>query len=1521
MVTSLGVWGDERVVPLYGACASVLAFVVQFVHLRRSPETSKDPVTALGRSDDEVVNSRPGYRSAFGHVVDYNGGTTRFSLKIARLVCCVALATFSAVPLVRAHFEQPLVQWIEGVHCGLYVYASALSLGDILSRSRSSTFSAHLVLVLLLPFFVSVYRNIIPLFIRGGAPADAAEGAFLWAKLLLLFEASVLIPSIVPQYDPAITHPNEEQQASLLAFVMFSWLDSTVAKAAQVSHLSIDDLPTLSAGNTAKELVERSFKYVDPFNTGTDSHILWGFFRFYRKDFVICMLLSIAGGILPLGTPIAIQNLLIVLETNGADSKYEPWMWVLFLFVSASLYTLADQWYLWITHRQHVTTQAILTELIFQHALRARVKAETTRDAEDSSSPDGRNGKENLSGRLSNLVTSDLENIRLGNIFWMHTLVKWPLQCVVAIVLIYRILGWSTFVGLGAMIAMIPLPTYLSTYVRKYQAVMMAKMDARVQLISETLGVVRMIKLFGWESRVAEQIAERRQEELVQLRKTRMVEMINNVSTFNIPLLSMIVTFVSYTILQKGELTPSRLFPALSGFLMMQYLQLMFNSLPAVLQGKISIDRINNFLHTTELLDEFEHPPVTGDDAFAAPADADIDIGISHSVFTWSTSVPGSGAQTPVDPSSPAPRKFALRIDEPLRFERGAINLIVGPTGAGKTSLLMALLGEMHAHPSAPGLGTCVRLPREGGVAYAAQESWVQSETIRDNILFGSTFDEVRYDKVIKQCALERDLALFAAGDKTEVGEKGITLSGGQKARITLARAVYSKAEILLLDDVLAALDVHTCRWIVNQCFKGELLRGRTVILVSHNVALTRPVANFVVALGPDGRIASQGSLDKVFEEDKELMEELEAEVGDLAKVDQEVDRSPVEEASIAVDEGNLVIAEEVSKGGVAWSAMKLYFGNTSSVPWFFWLMYPLAFVITHSMLNLQQWELGLWASQYETHDRSEVRVGLYAALYLAILVTQCCIYAIGWYWGTTGSLRASRIVHQQLVGPVLGTTLRWLDMTPTSRIITRCTTDIQSMDNSIFRSFHMFLEHTFYIVSKLVAVTIIIPLFFFPAALIFAIGGWYSASYMRAELPIKREMSNAQAPVLGHFGSAIAGLVSVRAYGAQESFKLESYRRIDNYSRAAFPFSALTRWVTVRVNVLGTALTTALAAYLTYSASIGAANSGFSLSMASEISRRIFFWFLALNEFQVSANSLERIQQYLVIEQEPKATEAGVPPAYWPASGELRVEKLSARYTPDGPKVLHDLSFEVKSGERIGIVGRTGSGKSSLTLSLLRCIYTEGKVFYDGLATDTLNLDALRCNITIIPQVPDLLRGTLRENLDPHGQHDDVTLNDALRSAGLFALQERVALSLGGEHAQGAESGRITLDSEIAGGGGNLSVGQRQIIALARAMVRRSMLLILDEATSAIDYETGAVIEKALREEFGKDVTVLTVAHRLQSIMYSDKIMVLDAGRIVEFDSPSALLKLPSGGYFRGLVDESMDRAALYAMAGMSVE
>ncbi|VDC03254.1 unnamed protein product [Peniophora sp. CBMAI 1063] len=835
----------------------------------------------------------------------------------------------------------------------------------------------------------------------------------------------------------------------------------------------------------------------------------------------------------------------------------------------------------------------------------------------------------------------------------------------------------------------------------------------------------------------------------------------------------------------------------------------------------------------------------------------------------------------------------------------------------------MVLLGEMHFAPLRS--GAQVSLYRSGGVAYATQESCVMSGTIRDNILFRAEYDEARYKKgqhpyrlaaprllltspcalaVIYQCALKRDLTLFPASDRTEVGEKGQTLSGGQKARITLARAIYSSADVLLLDDVLAALDVHTAKWIVGKCLKGELVRGRTVLLVTQNVALVGPIAAFVVAFGAGGEIVARGSHAEVLSKNSALVAD-QAVISEEAEESDDIENEEEPETEYVAD-GKLVVEEVVAKGHISTGALMLFWTSLGGDhPVLFWSNFVIGMLAYRVLANLQPFWMGRWADAYAVPG--PVSVTFYLGVFLLLVLGTVLTFMGANATLMFGVLRAARNIHAQLMDAILGTTLRWVDSTPSSRIITRCTKDIKAIDGQLAFQFKWLVSVSAQLIVQLVAIVLVAPAMLLPGLVILALGAWVGNVYMKAQLPVKREMSNKKAPVLGHFSAAVAGLVSIRAYGAQEAFRHESYRRIDEYTRVGRTLYNLSCWVSLRSDTLGALLSSTLGAYMVYgpgAATIGASNAGFALAMAAAFSQLILWLVRVYNDFEVEGNSLERIQAYLEIEQEPKPTIECQPPASWPSSGELHVENLSARYSPDGPKVLHGLNFSVKSGERVGIVGRTGSGKSSLTLSLLRCIFTGGSVRYDGVDTASLNLDELRAKITIIPQVPQLLSGTLRENLDPFGEYDDAVLNSALRASGLLSLQSE------------GDENRITLDAQVASGGGNLSVGQRQILALARALVRGSKVLILDEATSSIDYQTDAIIQSSLRKELGNDVTLLTVAHRLHTIMDADKIMVLDAGRIVEFDHPRVLLE-KTGGYFRSLVDESRDRDALYAITG----
>ncbi|KAF7324455.1 ATP-binding cassette transporter abc4 [Mycena sanguinolenta] len=1331
--------------------------------------------------------------------------------EIPRLCGCVALVglTFASIKHDDTNFSISVIYQLGLV----YVYASVLAFISIIVRRWTKILARHLNILFCITFFTYVYRDLFPLATFTQPQRDISEGWLLWAKFSIVTAIGVVVPLFAPQgalLDKSEALISPEETASLFSLVTYTFLDPLILLASRLPHLPYNLLPPLAYYDDAKNLKSASFPYLDPSSNTNPHHVAANF-----------------------SNPVAINRLLDYLEMRGSSATIRPWFWICLLFVGPMFGSIATQWSNFIYSRVSIQTEAILTELVFEHSLRVRVKAETSQREYEApavhSLEDPTNGR-NLVGKLNNLITTDLHNIVSAG-GTLPQFLLYFLQSCLGVWFLYEVLDWAAFVGLGVTLAGFPLLGYIGGRIRVVQQGLMQQTDARVQKVSEIMNLLRMIKLFAWEKQTEERISDARERELKWLWRCNVLELTITVANFTIPTLTMLSTYATYS------MTVFDMFR--------RQLYEFFAALTILMTGR------------TELLDTRSSEALSSPSQASSSHNHDNEkIGFNNATFSWSSN---DGLST---------SNFLLRIEGQLLFKRDCINLIMGPTGSGKTSLLMALLGEMHFLPSSR--DSWFNLPRDSGVAYAAQQSWVQNDTIKGNILFGAPFDLGRYNK----------------GDLQEIGENGVTLSGGQRMRVTLARAVYSSASILLLDDVFAALDVHTAQWIADKCFAGELLAHRTVILVTHNIALTKPIAGFIVSLDSDGLVQSQGAVSEVLAKNHDLTFEV---INDAKKLapQQAIDESP-EKPRV---NGRLVTAEEINVGHVSWTALKLYLSALGGRhPFVYFTGLILCMFIADSTVNLQTWYLSYFASQYEDHEKSQVHVAYHLSIYAGILFATMMIHSCSFLVYLFGMVRASSIIHTKLIQSIMGTTLRFLDITPTSRVIARCTEDLRDVDLNIGPTLWAILELSFFVAIRLGAIVLLAPPFLLPAAVLLLVGAWIGALYTKAQLSIKREMY-ARAPILGHFGAAITGLVSIRAYAAQEAFIDISLKHINHYTRSARTFQNLHRWIALRMDTLGAVFTTALATYMVYFRNHSSSSIGFSLNMASAFGMIILGGVSMVNDLEVQSNSLERINDYLQIEQEPKPTFNGLPPAHWPSSGNLQVENLSARYSVDGPAVLHGISFDIKGGERIGIVGRTGSGKSSLTLALLRAIYSDGEVYYDGIPTSSLNLQSLRRNITIIPQTPELLSGSLRMNLDPLGEHDDLTLNTALRAAGLFTLQ-------GGNHQRKREN-----------------YARYDILALSRALIRGSKVLILDEATSAIDYETDKIIQESLRTELGKDVTLLTVAHRLQSIMDADRIMVLDAGMIAEFASPRELLANEEG-MLRALVDESQDRDILYSMA-----
>ncbi|TDL20540.1 P-loop containing nucleoside triphosphate hydrolase protein [Rickenella mellea] len=1561
MLRLINAWTRDRFQFIPPALA-VLSFSFLLIKVLAGLYRALNKTTATNGHGDIVTENGLDENS---HSLD---GPIIFCFRVLNLLSVLALLSLSIYLVAVDEDVHVLIALV-----AFYIYVSMLAgCAIFLSPRWRDTSHIHASLLLLGALLVYAYLDVWPLASTDHSDPEIPRDWLIWMRIGLLTLSGAVIPLISPRpFRPQHPDdlPNPEYTCSLLSNLTCSYLDSVIFYAYRVSDITMKDLPPLPRKESAKYIDDKNASKIDPVLVGTKRHVFWGICRVFAKNYARIFLCVLCYSFTVILIPLGIKNLLSYLENGRPQVGFRPWVWVTSVTLGPLILALLNNQYF--LESAIIVTEAdtLLTQLVFDHSLRIRMKSdlledrrksykgdgkkaltsdhtssattpasveeetrvedtvsgaqipagthtpvessETPKMETDSSVMDKTEGEEKakvngaqLTGKINNLLTTDLNQIK-----YTQDVLRIPgtlIQVVVAMVFLYSIIGWSSFVGMGIIVVCLPLPTYVSKLVMQAQKRKMEKTDARIQAVTEAMNVLRMIKLFAWEIKILDQITKNRETELRWVRYGKLLDYLGlHNSNSIIPIVSMICTFGTYTLIMKKPLTASVAFSAISVFnIITRQMYLIVWQLPEALRLKVSMDRFNEFFNETELLDNSSATNKVS--AFSAPSPSPDVIGFNAGTFSWTDINKSQSTKS-------AMRIFRLHFDGEVMFRRGGINLIIGPTASGKTSLLMALLGEMYCKPHGP--GSWYNLPRDGGIAYAAQESWVLNETVKENILFGEPYDQQRYQKVLKQCALERDLGLWEAGDQTEVGEKGLTLSGGQKARVTLARALYSRAEILLLDDVLAALDVHTAKWVVDKALKGDIVAGRTVLLVTHNVALTSSIADFVITLGKNGRVADHGSISDILQNDAKLRAAFEKEKALTEKID--VYEEGKDDEEVKKSAGKLVVPEEKQMGRVERAALMLFFqGFGNGVFWFITLFSKI--LTTVLQIARPVW-IAYWSSQYASG--MQVPALRYLGMYSLIQLAQIVFDSLGLFLWVVGTIRASRIVHYKLIQSIFNAPLRWLDTVPIGRVIIRCTQDIDALDNSFSGTAINFLEVSISVIGNFF---VSIYMAGWPALLsggiMVALGGWLGMVYLKAQLCIRREMSNAKSPVMSQVAQTLAGLPSIRAYGAEGRFRSVLRNRQDVYTRAALTFFTINRWINIRADCLGTMFSSVVTVYLVYFTTTRAGSVGLTLTVVTAFAQEILWWVRLYNLTEIQSNSLERILDFLRIEHEPAPVESGKPPAYWPSSGSLRAEGLSARYSDDGPEVLQDLHFDIASGERVGIVGRTGAGKSSLALALLRTIQTTGTVHFDGLPMHSINLDALRSSVTLIPQQPELLSGTLRENLDPFKQYDDATLNDALRSAGLFQLQDERKPAVAGSSSAAAdaeEGSALGLDTQVDAGGSNFSLGQRQIIALARAIVRQSKLLILDEATAAIDYETDTAIQTSLRTELSKDTTVITIAHRLQTIMDSDKIMVLEAGRLVEFDTPKNLFQKDTG-LLRALVDESADSARLREIAGI---
>ncbi|KAI4736070.1 ABC multidrug transporter-like protein [Aureobasidium sp. EXF-12298] len=1116
--------------------------------------------------------------------------------------------------------------------------------------------------------------------------------------------------------------------------------------------------------------------------------------------------------------------------------------------------------------------------------LKAKLKKEKA-NSKDKKGVSG-SGEGWSNGRIVNLMSTDTYRIDTASGMF-HMIWASPISIVLTLVLLLININYSALAGFALLIVAMPLlgRSIKSLFVRR-KAINKVT-DQRVGLTQEILAGVRFVKYFGWESSFLDRLKEIRRREIGKIQFLLNIRNGIMAVSMSMPVFASMLAFITYSLTDHG-LQAGKIFSSLALF---NGLRLPLNLLPLVIGQTVdataSIRRIEEFLLAEEALDEaawdyegksaivmkdanftWERTPTqeTEKKAVGAPgskeakaarkadkkADQKADKQAKKDAKKATKALKNAEKDDGLEASDSS---TTLAEDSEHPFEIKGLNIsigrdelvaVIGSVGSGKTSILAALGGEMRRTSGEVTFGA--------SRSYCPQYAWIQNATVKENITFGKPFDQDWYDEVVDACALRPDLDMLPNGDLTEIGERGITVSGGQKQRLNIARAIYFNADIVLMDDPLSAVDAHVGRHIMDNAICG-LLRNKARVLATHQLHVLHRCDRIIWV--QDGTAYKIDTFDNLMATDADFQKMMATTAKEEKKPEEEVDGDEVEEEKKDVEQKTggkkpaaaLMQAEERAVKSVSFGIYKAYVKASGSLA-----VAPLI-LLTLILSQGANIATSLWLSWWTSNKFGYTR-GTY----------------IGVYAG-----------------------LGFFDTTPLGRITNRFSKDVDTMDNALTDAFRMF----FMTLAQIIAVFILIIAYYYyfaaalgPLFIMFL----FAASYYRSSArEIKRHEAVLRSSVFSRFSEAVSGVATIRAYGLQDQFSRSVREAIDNMNSAYYLTFSNQRWLSVRLDAIGTLLVFVTGILVvTASFSVNPSSGGLVLSYILSVVQMIQFTVRQLAEVENNMNSTERIYYYgNNLEEEAPLHTVEVRPS-WPEKGEIVFDNVQMRYREGLPLVLKGLNMHVNAGERIGVVGRTGAGKSTIMSTLFRLVeLSGGSITVDGLDIAKIGLRDLRSRLSIIPQDPTLFKGTIRSNLDPFNEHTDMALWGALRQADLVGEDQDIADS----------STRIHLDAPVEEEGLNFSLGQRQLMALARALVRGSRIIVCDEATSSVDFDTDQKIQRTIVKGFqGK--TLLCIAHRLKTIIGYDRICVMDKGQIAELDRPITLYD--QGGIFRSMCDRS---------------
>ncbi|KAJ2998943.1 hypothetical protein NUW58_g160 [Xylaria curta] len=1260
--------------------------------------------------------------------------------------------------------------------------------------------------------------------------------------------------------------PSPEETCSWLGYyVTYEWLTPLLMRGFR-RQMTIEELPKLPWYDEPFILLSRILT-ARAKSSGSFSTIV----RYLRAELTAMAWFSIVAYTVELLTPFAMYKLLgYIGDPEGTSVR--PWTWLILLFVGPLSRSIAFQQYVFIGTRVLVRVKAALTQELYYKAM-ASMELDDEVFAEIAASGNDKRPKKQAataSGRLANLMSADVDAVWGGRDVVM-ILFGVPCGTVVVLTGLYKLLDWPALVGTAAMLALTPIPLFISRKMIGLQREMKQIQDSRISAVSEYLSSIRAIKYFAWEDAIIEKIEAIRRGEQKKIWGLNLLSICLGQLTECIPTFALLLMFGLHVVVRKEKLTAEIAFTSISLVRTLRRNLSMASSYSRFFTAAlVSLRRLDRYFDNVTPLIRHPKGPLKVSNAFMR----------RHKKAA-----------------------FSLK-DISIDFVEGGLNVVTGPSGSGKSTLLMGILGETLLES---GSVTC---PKD--IAYASQSPWLQNETIRENILFNSPFEQVRYDRVIEACGLNIDMNEFLERDETEVGENGTSLSGGQKSRVALARALYSKAPVILLDDIFSALDAKTSAALWKEAFCGDLLRGRTVVLVSQ-LPWIAPQADLTIVM-ENGQVKdiqqNIGVTRHIVTIDETLVgrSNVDATVEVPATNNAETNRTSLNgtttnghQKTSAAKRQDEVTQEAlktdssgfpVINGTLVFSYMR-HFGS----PFHAVLAIVMSVLSNASFVGTTLW-LAVWVDAYEKDDAHDVAfyLGIYAAWSFGDTffngLTYICYERGGWY--------AARTLHSNFIKAIMNVPLSWFKTTSVGRIVNRFSRDMTSLDTTLVGMLRMTIENAIRLCFQSFAVSTVLPVFMFPVAACCVAGIVAGEIYTRTAVAVKRLVSSAQSPVFSHFADTLAGLPVIRARaGMPEIFGNQLADKLRILERAFEAQFNCNRWVGLRIDMMTTLVTVAAGAIAVSKAGVVAPGIvGFSLSNATTLNILIVILVRAMNEVEVELQSYHRVKEYANAEpeEEPaedkeRGTSDNVLPKGWPRSGEIEFRDVTIKYDADGPEILKNINLKFTAGQRVAIVGRTGSGKSTvseipfpiwskhplfqgqsseleethcvtsmgdlealtsvylhgawLVLSLLRFTnIVSGQILFDGVDITSFPRKRLREALTIIPQEAVLFNGDVDSNLDPTNKVPKEVVQKALEYCSRIASFQFHRDDEGTNHV-GIDGGPsvnglgIALSTVVKAKGENFSHGQRQVLSLCRALVRKSKLMLLDEATASMDYET----------------------------------------------------------------------------------